>query len=337
MPAKSIPISDLEVGTVMSTHIRYFTGGLIAIPVDDGGYVVGPAGLAIDEPRYLGPFPFEDVCSLASQAGCYYVGCNEILASAGPERSEFWYPHIGNTGAAEHSADSWAGVAFQAEEAGDDDSSRIARHLSISMASASRRLRDVALLLNQQLEWAVRRQRASGSRYSNTAIHDLYLAVHSLLAEMCSARDYLSQLAAKRVGAKASTDNLARLQNWLSKAANADSREDALVKLIQGAAGTEADPGWLTQLSDLRNQITHRQPLGANPEAAALLYQQVATSSGSIPRIRLARFKRGQEVADGEDTFVMLLRYWLALERLSQDSVPWAPYGAEHPHFVEGK
>lgn len=333
MHPKRIPISNLKVGAVESTHIRYFTGGIIAIPVEVGGYVVGPIGLANGALEYLGPYPFEEVGRLAHQAGCYYVGCNEI-SSSGPERSEIWYPHIGNTGATEHSADSWAGVAFQAREAGDDHSTGIARHISISVASASRRLRDVALLLNEQLQWAIKSQRASGHRYSNIAIHDLYLAIHSLLSEMCSARDYLCQLAAKRVGAKESTDNLARLQNWLSKTSNADARGDALVKLIQGAAGTEADPGWLTKLSDLRNQITHRQPLGANPEAAALLYQQVATSGGLVPRIRLARFKRGQEVADGEDPFVALLRYWLELEKLSQASVSWALYGAEHPHFV---
>jgi hypothetical protein len=337
MPSKSIPISNLKVGTVMATHIRYFTGGLIANPVEGGSYVLGPVSSANDSFGYLGPYPFEEICELASQADCYYVGCNEILTSSGPERSEFWYPHIGSTGATEQSADSWAGVAFQASEAHDEPSSRIARHVSISMASASRRLRDVALLLNEQLGWVIKSQRASGSRYSNIAIHDLYLAIHSLLAEMCSARDYLCQLGAKRVRAKDGIDNLARLQSWLSKTANSGAREDLLIKLIQGAAGSEANPGWLTKLSELRNQITHRQPLGANPEAAALLYQQVATSRGLVPRVRLARFKRGQEVADGEDPFVALLRYWLELERLAQESLPYAPYRAEHPHFMADK
>lgn len=337
MPSKGIPVSNLTFGTVRTTHIRHFTGGLIGIPVEGGSYVLGPISSANDGFGYLGPCPFEQICELASQADCYYVGCNEISASSGPERAEFWYPHIGSAGATEQSADSWAGVAFQASEARDDCSSRIARHVSISMASASRRLRDVALLLNEQLGWAIRSQRASGSRYSNIAIHDLYLAIHSLLAELCSARDYLCQVGAMRVKAKDGVDNLARLQRWLSKTANSVANEDPLIKLIQSAAGSEANPGWLTELSKLRNQITHRQPLGANPEAAALLYQQVATCRGLLPRVRLARFKRGQETADGEDPFVALLRYWLELEKLAQESLPYAPYRVEHPHFMPDK
>lgn len=54
------------------------------------------------------------------------------------------------------------------------------------------------------------------------------------------------------------------------------------------------------KLSDMRNQISHRQPLGPKPDAAALLYQQFATNRGLVPNIRPARFKRDQEVADGE-------------------------------------
>lgn len=289
MPAKNIPISDVIFGTAKVTHSRHFTGGLVALPVQGGDYVIGPVGLANNEFEYLGPYPFEEICKVAHEACGFYVGCNELSVSSGPERNEFWYPNIGNTRAPEHSADSWAGVAFQAREARDDCSSLVARHLSISMASASRRLRDVALLLNEQLGWAIKSHRASGSRYSNIAIHDLYLAIHSLLAEMCSARDYLCQLSARRVIAKNNIDNMARLRSWLTKAANAAAREDPLIKLIQVAAGSEANPGWLTELSDLRNQIMHRQPMGANPEAAALLFQQVATSRGLVPRVRLAR------------------------------------------------
>lgn len=332
--ANSIPISAVKFGTSISKPIWHFTGGLVALPVQGGSFVLGPVSPAKDGFHYLGPDAFQEICNVAYVAGCFYVGCNEVSASAGPERCEIWYPNIGNTVATEHSADSWAGVAFQAREARDESSSAIARHVSISMSSASRRLRDVALLLNEQLVWAIMKQRTSGSRYSNIAIHDLYLAIHSLLAEMCSARDYLCQLSARRVMAKDSVDNMARLQSWLSKPANAAASEDPFIKLIQNAAGSEPNPGWLTKLSDLRNTIMHRQPLGANPEAAALLYQQVATSRGFVPRVRLARFKQGQEIADGEDPFAALLRYWLELEKLSQASLAYAPYRAEHPHIV---
>lgn len=332
-----IPISNLRMSKVRTTHVRYFTGGLISIPVEGGSYVLGPVEPSPEDFSFYGPYSFSEACSYASQAGCYYVGANEIAESTSPERSEFWYPNIGNGAAVEQSSDGWAGVAFQARQAGDERASEVARYLSISMSSASRRMRDVAQLLNEQLGWAILSKKKSGARFSNVAIHDLYLAIHSLLAEMCSARDYLSLMAARRVQARKGTDSLARLIEWLKKPSSAGARNDPLVQLLLVASYTGDQPGWLTKLTDLRNQISHRQPLGADPAAAALLFERVATRVGLLPRIRLARFSGGEKIEDGEDPFVALLRYWLELESLSQASLAWSTHGRGHPHFVAEK
>lgn len=333
-----ISISNLRMNKVRTTHVRYFTGGLISIPVEGGSYVLGPVEQSSEAFSYYGPYSFPEACLYASQAGCYYVGANEIAESTSPERSEFWYPNIGNGSAVDQSSDGWAGVAFQARQAGDERASNVARYLSISLSSASRRMRDVAKLLNEQLGWAILSKKKSGVRFSNVAVHDLYLAIHSLLAEMCSARDYLSLMAARRVHAKEGTDSLARLIEWLKKPSSNSARSDPLVQLLLSASYDGDQPGWLTKLTELRNQIAHRQPLGADPAAAALLFERVATSGSLLPRIRLARFSGGGEkIEDGEDPFVALLRYWLELESLSQASLAWSTHGRGHPHFVAEK
>ena len=96
--------------------------------------------------------------------------------------------------------------------------------------------------------------------------------------------------------------------------------------------GSDA-PKWLAELGEMRNTFMHRQPMAANPDAAALLYRIVQTRGGPIPTIRLSRFSRGERIVDGEDPFVSLLRYWHSLEELSRASIPFARYSAVHPHF----
>ncbi len=329
---KSTPISGLKIGKVQATEVLYFTGGIIAIPVTGGGFVLGPVG-GHEGLTHAGPMSFELASGLAREAGCYFVGVNQIHAKDGPERSEFWYPTLGKAPSQEQSSDSWAAIAHQAHEAHDETFADIARYLSISMRSAGWRLREVSRLHHEQLQWSLLSSRRSGSRFSNVPIFDLYLAVHSLVAEMCAARDYLAQLAAMRVAAKPGTDSLARLCSWLEKTANEAARSDPMVALLLAANGSSDSPKWLAELGEMRNTFMHRQPMAANPDAAALLYRIVQTRSGPIPTIRLSRFSKGEAIVDGEDPFVALLRYWRSLEELSRACVPFARYLAVHPHF----
>ncbi len=106
-----------------------------------------------------------------------------------------------------------------------------------------------------------------------------------------------------------------------------------MVALLRAANGTSDSPKWLAELGEMRNTFMHRQPMAANPDAAALLYRIVETRGGPIPTIRLSRFSRGEVIVEGEDPFVSLLRYWHSLEELSRASIPFARYSAVHPHF----
>lgn len=328
---KTTRINSFKTGAVQSTEVLYFTGGLVAIPIQDGGLALGPI-TAADKFCFLPPMTFEDACLTASHAGCYYVGVNQAHVGGGPERSEFWSPNLGESGIGQ-SSDSWAGIANKAHSQQDEDYADVARYLSISLRSAGWRLREASRLHHEQLQWALIAGRPSGSRFSNLPIFDLYLAIHSLVAEMCAARDYLAQIAVAKVCAKPGTDSLARLCNWLEKPVNQSAQTDPLIKLLLAAVGTPSSPGWLMELSDLRNKLMHRQPMAASPETAALLFQQVETKAGLVPTIRLSRFRMSESIIDREDPFVALLHYWLALERLSRSCVPLARYPVEHPHF----
>lgn len=332
--AEATLVKNFQASTLRSTSVLHFTGGLVAIPVEIGGFILGPGAVTSEGLTYIGPFSRQDIDTTAAQAGCYYVGTNQINEGSGPERSQFWYPTIGSIRASEQSSDSWSAISNQAHIAQDKEYSCIARYLCISLRSASLRLRDVSNLHKEQLEWALLRHRRSGERFANIALHDLYLSMHSLLAEMCSARDYLVQLAAKRIGAKPGTDSLAKLQEWLKKEKNRSARDDAMIQLLTNAVGSKESPGWLAQLGEMRNMFIHRQPMAAHPDSAALLFRSIATKHGFLPSVRLSRYARGEKFVEGEDPFVTFLRFWLGLEALSQASVLLSPYAAEHPCFV---
>ncbi|WP_448671305.1 hypothetical protein [Pseudoxanthomonas mexicana] len=332
MSKGDIPISNLVMSQVQATRVLHFTGGLICLPLEEGGWALGPIGASQEGLSFLSPMPEGQVHMLARQAGTYFVGTKVVYKDSGPERDECWYCHIGNTGATEQSADTWSAIAFRASQAKDESTAELARYMSICMRSASRRLCEISDLHHEQLRWALMRGRDSGERFSNTALYDLHLAIHSFLAELSSTRDYLSILAARRVGAPKHVDSLRHLRNWLGTPTGSAANADGMIVLILDALGTEARMGWLRRMTKLRNQVTHQRPMGADPLAGALRFQRVATASGLLPQIRITPWS-AEEIAEGEDPFIEILRFWLGMEALAHGCTKFMDYPAEHPHF----
>ena len=333
MSKGDVPISNLVMRPVQAMRVLHFTGGLVSLPLEGGGWSLGPIGASEKGFRFLKPMPEAQVHTLAHQAGTYFVGSKVVYKDSGPERDECWYPHIGNTGAREQSSDAWSAIAFRASRAKDENTAELARYLCICMRSASQRLCEVSDLHHEQLRGALIRGRKPGERFSNRALHDLHLAIHSLLAELSSARDYLSRLAARRNGAPNHVDSLRDLRKWLDTPAGSHAKADDMIAMLEEAQGTDQQFGWLRRMTKLRNKVTHQRPMGADPQAGALRFQYVATASGLLPRIRLTPWSALKEVPEGEDPFLELLRFWLGMEALSHGSAHLMDYPVEHPHF----
>ena len=333
MPKDDIPISNLVIGQVQATRVLHFTGGQICVPLEDGGWALGPIGASEEGLGFLASMPEAQAHQLANQAGMYYVDFKVVYKDGSSERDECWYPHIGNTGATEQSADTWSAIAFRASQAKDESSAELARYMSICMRSASRRLYEISALHHEQLCRALTRDYASGERFSNAAIQDLHLAIHSILAELSSTRDYLSVLAARRVRAPKHVDSLSHLRTWLGKPIGSAARSDPMIALLLDAYGTEQQMSWLWRMTKLRNQVMHQRPMGADPRADSLRYQRVATASGTLPRVRLTSWSGREDVPEGDDPFIEILRFWLGMEALSHRCARLMDYPAEHPHF----
>ncbi|WP_155413141.1 hypothetical protein [Xanthomonas arboricola] len=322
-------MNNIKLIASKSSEILYFTGGLVALPVSREELVIGPMQVNPKD-LFSGPLSFHDACGAAEEVGSYLVGVNRVHVMQSPERVEFWSPFPGFTGKSEKTADAWQGVSFSARKAGDEVTAELATYLSFSLEFAGLRMREVCRLHNEQLRWALATPRESGKRFSNVAMFDLHLAIHSLVAELCAARDYLATMAAIGVNARKGTDSLARLCSWLKKEANSEFRSDPFVNLLLTAAGTETEPGWLTQLGEMRNRFMHRQPLAADHASTALLFQTTATKVGELSTIQLAPFKRYSLEAPA-DPGVTLLRFFQETGKLCTAAIAMAKYAPAFP------
>jgi hypothetical protein len=76
---------------------------------------------------------------------------------------------------------------------------------------------------------------------------------------MACARDYLAQVAARRVGAPDKMDSLGRLKDWTEKPINAAAQGDALLARLLEVADPKMPDPWLADITEYRNLFLHRE------------------------------------------------------------------------------
>lgn len=330
-----IEITDLKRGTSLAREVLYFTGGLVGLPLEGGGLALIPLrgdGEILGVPDLSWP----QINQIAAHCGCRFVGSNEIVKGAGAAPTEFWRPSFAPTEGGLYGAESWGAISFQAHLSNDSEYADAARYISVSIQSAGIRLRDIAKAHHNQLRWALVDGRKPGNGFSNVALFDLYVDFHSLATELCSARDHLARTAAITLGAKVGIDSMARLEDWLKKSANAEAARNPLVTLLLTAWGSKENPGWLRKLGDIRNEMVHKQPMAANPEATMLRLAEVESAIGPVFTIRLAPSKTsGLDFNALPDPFLVLLDLYNCLQQLAMAAGSVARYQPTLPSFRE--
>ncbi|WP_430389981.1 hypothetical protein [Dyella sp. 20L07] len=312
------------------TEICYFSGGLCAHPLDDGHFLLAPAG-ANQQGLFGYRLSWPEVLDATQTAGCVMVGVNQRHDTGRPTRSEVWRPDVLPSGHQLHGGDSWGALSHVALVKGDQKFSDLARYVSVSMHAAGVRLRDLADAHHEQLRWALIEGRELGARFSNTAMIDVHLAFHSLAGELYSARDHLAHLAAIGCSAPQKIDGMGRLEEWLSKSANESAAANPLVAFLLANMGAKDTPSWLRKLGEFRNTVMHRQPMGANPAAGALMVNETITRAGPIRTIRLVPMSIPNEE---QDLFVELVGLYKRFERLVIDATELVPYKVNLPRVI---
>ena len=325
------PISNLRRGTTRVRDEMHLTGGLRSHRAGSG-WMIGPfsAPQGLGE---IGEVPDSGVARIAAELGVMAFGVEEISETDPNLPSRIWRPLFGLPQLKHQPADTWGMITSSAHRGGDPAFAMLARYISISIRSAGLQLRNASNEYHRQLFAALSSGQSVGRRFSNVPLSDLHLSFHSLLSEMGSTRDYLAQMAARRVNAPTKIDALNRLTDWLGKRANASAASDPLIAALLQAIDTSGPDPWLHDVGEYRNLFLHREPLGANDHARWLKLTEASSRYGLVLQLTLEIGLRpgNPQTCDGLSRFVDLHDQ---LCRLADFAATLAPFPAEPPAFV---
>jgi hypothetical protein len=323
------PITGLTRSQATVTDELHFTGGLRALRFG-GGWQIGP----LLREGALGAatgIPEAEIGGLGNAMGVRLFGADEITAHDPNLPARIWTPLLGPPLLAHSASDTWGMIKSSARIAGDGAYAGLASNLTVSLRAAGLQLRNASDEYHKQLMAALDSGRGVGVRFKNLPMIDLHLAFHSVLAEMASARDYLAQVAARRVDAPSRIDALNRLKDWADKPANSAARDDVLMlRLFEAANDTTSDP-WLSDITEYRNLFLHREHIGATAEW--LVVEERESPAGTVRTIRMEINTRpgAASKCDALDRFVDL---YGRLCRLADFAATLAPHAATPPAFA---
>ena len=267
--------------------------------------------------------------SLLDGKNIIMLGVNEkIKISGSSDITNIWHPSQKDKILSTASFDLWELVAYQAENSGDSDFANCARSISVSLRLAGLRLRDISDHYHEQLNWAIADKKPSNKWFTNLALLDIYADYHSFVSELSSTRDYIAKLAGVSIGAPEKIDSLARLESWLGKSINHVASSNLIVSSLVKASGTTSAPGWLRQLGQIRNEMLHKMPMGANSAVSGLILQDIEIASKEIQIIRLT--DREKKNIDPLKQLVLISQN---LEDLSKKLISYARYPATPPNY----
>ena len=331
-----VEVTDLKIGKSYATEKVHFSGGLRGFPTNRG-WALYPVSEDPDSDALVFRDPQSHFQYATKECGLRFIGtCVHYKLDNSSPPMDVWEPGKRDPSNGLNAADSWSAVGHQAASRGDNGYAEGAAYVSVCLKAAGLRLRDVSNKYHDQLRWALRSQRKSGTWFSNAALLDLYADCHSLVSELSSTRDHLAKIAATHVGAPDRIDSLARLEDWVNKSSNRAHATQPLIHLILSAAGTKDKPSWLRRLGDVRNEMLHSLPMGANERVSGLTLQEFSTSMGVIKTIRLAEpLSKTPLAKQAPDPLIELGELSTNLENLCRAGWKMAKYAAVLPEFVE--
>ncbi len=326
--------AHVQYGTIASETSLHMTGGIRALQAEKGWFI-SPFPEASGAPtRAVGPVPESNIRNICSKLEVSLLGGDQVSHSDPFLPTRIWTPLLGLPRLIfdQQPADTWGGIAIAANEAGDDDYAMLARAVSASLRAAGIRVRDASDCYRAQLVSAMTRFVKPGHMFKNLALLDLYLAFHSLLSEMASARDYLATVAARRVGAPGKIDALNRLAEWVAKPSNSAHAVDPLVSALLSVWEENNTDQWLHDLTAYRNLFLHREPLGTGRHRSGLCIAERSTPWGQffVLHFELAAVSPTSSAMDALDRFSDL---HMRLCRLSDFAATQAKYEPKKPHF----
>lgn len=263
-----------------------------------------------------------------SERNIKFVGFQQIIWQQGEYISHLVPGIPGQTNFSESPADLWGRVAGNLGRArtqplikaienpsiseieaifdAQSDAERLARSISLSLRNLDTTVAEIAAFYHDELINLLAANRTGGSRSASMRDQTLYALVHGFFLHLGSARDYLAAFAALQLGWDVTKiESMARLTDALRGADNSGSSivqllaEKGYIKRKEAPSTKWEIAGWLFEVTDLRNEFTHRRTYGHTSSEAMGHLRAIDADNGLYRYFRPISWKSlGRDVFD---------------------------------------
>jgi hypothetical protein len=180
----------------------------------------------------------------------------EIISEQDGLRHCFWELFDPNQPYGFHIIDVWKQIAFSARQDGSADAEMVARSINFALRASGLRLRDVSNQYHFQNVYAAVNGIKPGIRFMNVETFETHLNLHSMLVEMCSARDYLARFISRFLISE-SIPTMSSLYKRLKKV----NPGGQLANTILAVCDKKSPDGWMARLGYFRDLVVHQSPI----------------------------------------------------------------------------
>jgi hypothetical protein len=228
--------------------------------------------------------------------------------------------------------DQWSCLANTALFNGNSELGELAKHVSFSLRTSSFRLRDISRAYGFQNMCAVSEGIKEGRRFSNVETFDLFMALHSFLTEVCSARDYLARFISKYILPGTNCVTMAALHKKILK----DHLSHPIAKFVSRVCDRQSVDGWMARLSHFRNQIVHVEPMRNISQSKFLLVKR-AMEQSPFAIVSLGVPKDPINVVEGDyvDALTHFRNLMIEMLEFARSVASHSPVPAEIPQIRE--
>lgn len=322
------------------------SGGIRAVRREQRVWFINP--IFDDGPCSKGTLSTPDLQVLLKASGLREIAFQDVGWSNG-EYHSFWSPIVpGRTNHMLAPANTWGQIAHNLSRARTekeikslDKPSRqevtelvdarseveaLAHSIKLSLRNMDMSIEHISDFYNEQLINHMASGLLDGRRRSTSLDPILFAHVHAFFMHLGTARDYLATLIGFRLGKDIEkTDSLARLVDILR---TDDTDKDALLTLFirRGFLRTRASnsnkfeaAGWLAEMTDLRNLLTHKRPYGARFAERMGYVVAVDAANGLYRYTRPIVLENGQR-----DVLDLILHHYQIACSLFFDCAEWS-------------
>lgn len=316
-----------------------WSGGLQSAEINNDQWKIYPIQYS-NKPHISGFYTKASMFAFMRDRGAKFIAYQQIIFNKGSFNSH-WAPFIPNqSNFSESPADRWGNVASNltrarsrpmiealdhAEKAQIDEildahsePERLARSIALSLRCLDTSVSDIAAFYNEELTNLLASGSLNGHGHSNMRDQGLFSLIHAFFLHIGSVRDYLGAFLALQLGMDhQKTDSMARLIDALREP---HTNQSPILQLLANKGYIIPKPapstkwelaGGLAEVTDLRNEFTHRRTYG---QTRAERMGHLRPLDGSVGLYRY--FRPISWTRPGEDVFDVIIGHYEMINEL---------------------